>query len=238
LRCAGRSRRRRRNDATGTDDAAGTRLRSSDGSHDGRAVATAGRQPLTSAGSPSRRQRPTGPSRPAAGADAARGRRARDAGVARGRHAASLARVSRPETAQRLVPYLPRLLAVHLGVALLALAARASSCPGARARRRAGSTFSPRRRRRRAWLISGVKVRQAAYVVIAFGPALFLGAGAVALLENAACWVSPASSRWFPVGDHGVRTGGRRCSPAAAGSARTAHRRGDKPLSPSRSARS
>jgi hypothetical protein len=78
----------------------------------------------------------------------------------------------------RLVPYLPRLLAVHLGVALLALAARGEFLsPALSLDDVPGSTFFALTEGAvGAWLISGVKVRQAAYVVIAFGPALFIGA--------------------------------------------------------------
>ena len=88
----------------------------------------------------------------------------------------------------RLVPFLPRLLAVHLGIALLALAARGEFLSPALSLDDvpAGPLFAVLEGAVGAWLISGVHVRHAAYVVIAFGPALFVGAGAVALLENAA----------------------------------------------------
>ncbi len=88
----------------------------------------------------------------------------------------------------RLVPYIPRLLGIHLGVSLLALAARAeflspalpiADVPG-------GPVLALLEGAVGVWLITGVQLRWAALVVIALGPALWGGAGAVALLENAA----------------------------------------------------
>lgn len=88
----------------------------------------------------------------------------------------------------QLVPYVPRLLGIHLGVSLLALASRGSflspSLPLDVVP--AGTFFVLLEAAVGVWLITGVRLREAALVVVALGPALLLGAGPVALLENAA----------------------------------------------------
>lgn len=88
----------------------------------------------------------------------------------------------------RLVPYVPRLLSIHLGIALLALAARGELLmPGlSRQELPAGAALMVLEGAVGAWLISGVQVRGAAITVMSFGPPLLMGAGPVALLENAA----------------------------------------------------
>ncbi len=88
----------------------------------------------------------------------------------------------------RLTPYVPRLIGIHLGVALLALAARGYFLsPSLELHDVPGSSFAAVVEGAvGVWLIIGIRVRGAALAVIAMGPALFLGAGPVALLENAA----------------------------------------------------
>lgn len=87
-----------------------------------------------------------------------------------------------------LVPFVPRLLGIHLGVSLLALASRGSflspSLPLGRVP--AGIVFGLLEAAVGVWLITGVRLRQAAILLVLLGPALLIGAGPVALLENAA----------------------------------------------------
>ena len=106
---------------------------------------------------------------------------------------AAAARVGTPEIPAlgwlgRLVPYVPRLLGIHLGVSLLALASRGAflspSLPLADVP--AGGFFVLLEAAVGVWLITGVRLREAALVVVGLGPALLLGAGPVAMLENAA----------------------------------------------------
>ncbi|MBJ7358692.1 hypothetical protein, partial [Nocardioides sp.] len=101
-------------------------------------------------------------------------------------------RVDRPELPQlsrlgRLVPWVPRLLAIHLGVALLALAATGSFItpsndhlegPG-------GSALLLVEGALGVWLVSGFRVRAAAALVLGLGPALAFVAGPTALGECA-----------------------------------------------------
>ncbi len=88
----------------------------------------------------------------------------------------------------RLAPYIPRLLGIHLGVSLLALSARGEFLSPALPTEDVplGVLFALLEAAVGVWLITGVQLRYAALVVVALGPALWLGAGPVALLENAA----------------------------------------------------
>jgi len=88
----------------------------------------------------------------------------------------------------RLVPYVPRLLGIHLGVALLALAVtgrflshslRVEDVPG-------GSAAALVEAGLGIWLITGVRLRPAALGLAALGPLALAAAGPVALLETAA----------------------------------------------------
>lgn len=101
-------------------------------------------------------------------------------------------RVNRPEIPAlsplaRLVPWVPRLLAIHLGVALLALAATGAFItpsndhlegPGGSALLLAEGALG-------VWLVTGFQVRAAAALVLGLGPALALVAGPTALGECA-----------------------------------------------------
>lgn len=87
-----------------------------------------------------------------------------------------------------LVPYVPRLLAVHLGVALLALAVSGrflshslpvEDVPGGSAAELVEAALG-------VWLITGVRLRPAALGLAALGPLALAAAGPVALLETAA----------------------------------------------------
>lgn len=87
----------------------------------------------------------------------------------------------------RLVPWVPRLLGIHLGVALLALAATGAfitpsndHLDGA-----TGTALLLLEAGLGIWLIAGYQVRAAAALVLALGPALALVAGATALGECA-----------------------------------------------------
>lgn len=88
----------------------------------------------------------------------------------------------------RLAPYVPRLLAVHLGVALLALAVTGSflspavpleDVPGGALAGVVEAVIG-------IWLVTGVRLRAAAVGVALLGPFALLAAGPVAVLENAA----------------------------------------------------
>jgi uncharacterized membrane protein YphA (DoxX/SURF4 family) len=101
-------------------------------------------------------------------------------------------RVDRPELPVlaplgRLVPWVPRLLGVHLGVALLALAATGSFItpslddlegPGGAALLLVEGALG-------VWLVTGYRLRPAAALVLGLGPALALVAGPTALGECA-----------------------------------------------------
>ena len=87
----------------------------------------------------------------------------------------------------RLAPYVPRLLAVHLGVSLLGLAATGdflahslpvSSVPGGNAAALLEGALG-------VWFITGVRLQPAAVILACLGPLALLGAGPVAVLETA-----------------------------------------------------
>lgn len=87
----------------------------------------------------------------------------------------------------RLTPYVPRLLAVHLGVSLLALAVTGSflahstpveDVPGGNLAALAEAALG-------VWFVTGVRLRPAAVLLVALGPLALAAAGPVALLENA-----------------------------------------------------
>ena len=88
----------------------------------------------------------------------------------------------------RLAPYVPRLLAIHLGVALLALAVtgrffshslETDQVPGGAAAGLLEAALG-------VWFITGVRLRPAAVILAALGPLALAAAGPVALLETAA----------------------------------------------------
>ena len=88
----------------------------------------------------------------------------------------------------RLAPYVPRLLAIHLGVSLLALAAtgsflshaiETSDVPGGDAAALLEAAIG-------VWFVTGVRLRAPAVALVALGPLVLASAGPVALLENAA----------------------------------------------------
>jgi uncharacterized membrane protein YphA (DoxX/SURF4 family) len=101
-------------------------------------------------------------------------------------------RVDRPELPVlaplgRLVPWVPRLLGIHLGVALLALAATGAFItpsldhlegPGGAALLLVEGALG-------VWLVTGFRLRPAAALVLGLGPALVLVAGPTALGECA-----------------------------------------------------
>ena len=87
----------------------------------------------------------------------------------------------------RLVPWVPRLLGIHLGVALLALAATGAfitpsndHLDGA-----GGSALLLAEAALGVWLVTGWQLRSAATLVLGLGPALALVAGPTALAECA-----------------------------------------------------
>jgi hypothetical protein len=87
----------------------------------------------------------------------------------------------------RLTPWVPRLLGVHLGVSLLALAATGyfvtpsvHDLPGP-----AGTALLLAEGTLGVWLVSGFRLRPAAGLVLLLAPALALAAGPMALLECA-----------------------------------------------------
>lgn len=102
------------------------------------------------------------------------------------------ARLPRPELGVlapigRLTPYIPRLLAIHLGVSLLAFAVTGSfltpslplhDVPG-------GDLAGVVEAAVGIWLVTGIRLRTAAVGVALLGPAALLAAGPVALLETA-----------------------------------------------------
>ena len=108
----------------------------------------------------------------------------------------------------RLVPWVPRLLAIHLGVALLALAATGAFITPSNDELGgwAGSALLLLEAAIGIWLVTGFRVRIAAAFVIALGPALAVVAGPVALGECAnlaavaafLCVLPPSST------DHGA----------------------------------
>jgi hypothetical protein len=86
----------------------------------------------------------------------------------------------------RLVPWVPRLLGIHLGVALLALAATgAFLTPAVELASGAGTALLLGEAALGIWLVTGVRLRPAATLVLALGPVLGLVSGPMALLECA-----------------------------------------------------
>ncbi|MEA2486408.1 MAG: hypothetical protein QOF16_62 [Actinomycetota bacterium] len=101
-------------------------------------------------------------------------------------------RLPRPELEvlnrlDRLVPWIPRLLAIHLGVSLLALAVHDQYLSPALSLTHvtAGSEIALTEGIVGVWLISGIKLRPAAILVILLGPLALVLAGPVAVLEAA-----------------------------------------------------
>lgn len=101
-------------------------------------------------------------------------------------------RLPRPELAAlgpvgRLAPWIPRLLAIHLGVALLALAATGAFITPANDDLHgvAGTSVLLVEAALGVWLVTGWQVRPAAAIVLGLGPLLALVASPVALLECA-----------------------------------------------------
>lgn len=86
----------------------------------------------------------------------------------------------------RLVPWVPRLLGVHLGVALLALAATGSLLtPAVELAGAAGTALLLGEAALGIWLVTGVRLRPAAALVLMLGPVLGAVSGPMALLECA-----------------------------------------------------
>jgi hypothetical protein len=87
-----------------------------------------------------------------------------------------------------LVRVMPRLLAIHLGVALLALSVRGEFLSPALPVHHvpAGELFAVVQVGLGGWLISGIRLRWAGAAVAALGPVLFAAGGLVTLAENAA----------------------------------------------------
>jgi hypothetical protein len=87
----------------------------------------------------------------------------------------------------RITPYIPRLLAIHLGVSLLALAARGYflSADLELHRLPAGSAIGLAEGALGVWLITGVRLRAAAVLLVAIGPIALAATGPVSLLEAA-----------------------------------------------------
>lgn len=87
----------------------------------------------------------------------------------------------------RLVPFIPRLLAIHMGVSLLAFSVTGAfltpslpldDVPG-------GDFAGVVQAAAGIWLITGIRLRAAALAVVLLGPPALLAAGPVALLETA-----------------------------------------------------
>ena len=87
----------------------------------------------------------------------------------------------------RLAPFIPRLLAIHLGVSLLVFSVTgAFLTPSLPLADVPGGTFAGVVEAAIGiWLITGVRLRAAALGVVLLGPPVLLGAGPVALLETA-----------------------------------------------------
>lgn len=88
---------------------------------------------------------------------------------------------------ERLVPYIPRLLGIHLGVALLSLAVtRSYLAPHLKlANESAGVAIAIIEGIVGVWLISGIHLRWAAVGVVLLGPVAWALEGVVAMLESA-----------------------------------------------------
>ena len=90
------------------------------------------------------------------------------------------------EPVGRLVPWVPRLLGIHLGVALLALAATGTFLsPAVPLHGPTGTVLLLGEAALGIWMVTGVRVRPAAGLVLALGPVLGLVSGPMALLECA-----------------------------------------------------
>jgi hypothetical protein len=87
----------------------------------------------------------------------------------------------------RITPYIPRLLAIHLGVSLLALAARGYflSADLELHRLPLASAIGLAEGALGVWLITGVRLRAAALLLVAIGPVALAATGPVSLLEAA-----------------------------------------------------
>jgi hypothetical protein len=101
-------------------------------------------------------------------------------------------RLPRPELAvlrplSRLAPYVPRLLAIHLGVSLLAFSVTgAFLTPSLPLEDVPGGSFAGLVQAAVGiWLVTGVRLRPAALGVVLLGPPALLAAGPVAMLETA-----------------------------------------------------
>lgn len=88
----------------------------------------------------------------------------------------------------RLAPYVPRLLAIHLGVSLLTLAATGGFLAHSLSLRDvpAGYAVGLVEGALGIWFITGVRLRPAAIGLVVLGPVALLAAGPVALFESAA----------------------------------------------------
>jgi hypothetical protein len=129
-------------------------------------------------------------------------------------------RLDRPELpflapVGRLVPWVPRLLGIHLGVALLALAATgAFLTPAVELDGPAGGALLLVEAALGVWLVTGIRLRPAAALVLALGPVLALATGPMALLECAnlaavagfLLVLSPGSDRYGAVAASPERT--------------------------------
>ena len=100
-------------------------------------------------------------------------------------------RLDRPELAAlaplgRLVPWVPRLLGIHLGVTLLALGATGYFLtPAVALHGPVGTVLLLVESALGVWLVTGVALRPAAWLVLALGPVLAAATGPMALLECA-----------------------------------------------------
>ncbi|RYU10277.1 hypothetical protein [Nocardioides iriomotensis] len=100
-------------------------------------------------------------------------------------------RTERPELGAlsplgRLVPWVPRLLGIHLGVTLLALGATgAFLTPAVELHGTVGTALLLLESGVGIWLVTGVALRPAAWLVLALGPVLAAATGPMALLECA-----------------------------------------------------
>jgi uncharacterized membrane protein YphA (DoxX/SURF4 family) len=104
----------------------------------------------------------------------------------------------------RLVPWVPRLLGIHLGVALLALAATGAFLTPSNDHLEgvAGNALLLVEAGLGIWLVTGFRLRPAAALVLGLGPALALVAGPTALGECANLAAVAAFLVVVPPGDH------------------------------------
>lgn len=104
----------------------------------------------------------------------------------------------------RLAPWVPRILGVHLGVTLLALAATgAFVTPSVELDGAIGAALLLAEAAVGVWLVSGFRIRAAAALTLALGPALAVFAGPVALLECANLAAVAAFLVVLPSGEDG-----------------------------------